>query len=92
MASNVVPRSRRRRRQGRPSAGASGLGAATQPGIGRQLLRAGSGMSVRLLTCFPVLIYFHEGYSSGYRSHAGPGVIDAALPIDAWKPMILQFI
>jgi membrane-associated phospholipid phosphatase len=92
MASNVVPRSRRRRRQRRPSAGADDQGPATQPGIGRRLLHAGSGMSVRLLTCFLVLIYFHEGYSWGYRSHTGPGVIDAALPIDAWIPMIPEFI
>lgn len=51
-----------------------------------------AGLIIRLVTCTLVLIFFEVGYSWGYRSHSGPGIIDAALPVDMWIPMVPEFI
>jgi membrane-associated phospholipid phosphatase len=51
-----------------------------------------AGLFIRLSTCVLVLIYFQVGYKWGYRSHSGPGVFDAATPLDAWLPLIPEFI
>lgn len=51
-----------------------------------------AGLLIRLTTCLLVLIYFQVGYKWGYRSHSGPGVFDAALPLDAWIPLVPEFI
>jgi len=50
------------------------------------------GLSLRLTSCVLVLIYFQVGYYWSYHSQAGPGILDAALPIDNWIPMIPEFI
>jgi len=38
------------------------------------------------------LIYFKEGYSWGHRSHSGGGIVEAALPVDSWIPLVPEFI
>jgi membrane-associated phospholipid phosphatase len=50
------------------------------------------GLSLRLTSCVLVLIYFQVGYYWGYRHHSGPGIVDVALPIDQWIPMVPEFI
>jgi len=39
-----------------------------------------------------VLIYFQVGYYWSYHAQSGPGIVDAALPIDRWIPLIPEFI
>jgi len=50
------------------------------------------GLSLRLTSCVLVLIYFQVGYYWSYHSQSGPGIVDAALPIDLWIPMVPEFI
>lgn len=51
-----------------------------------------AGLVIRLATCLLVLIYFQVGYKWGYRSHSGAGVMDVATPVDAWLPLVPEFI
>ena len=46
----------------------------------------------RLISCALLLIYFKEGYSWSHRSHTGGGIVEAALPVDAWIPLAPEFI
>lgn len=65
-------------------------------GIARAVYRVlgspAAGLFIRLATCLLVLIYFQVGYKWGYRSHSGAGVIDVATPLDAWLPLVPEFI
>jgi membrane-associated phospholipid phosphatase len=50
------------------------------------------GLSLRLTSCVLILIYFQVGYYWSYHAQSGPGILDAALPIDGWIPMVPGFI
>ena len=50
------------------------------------------GLSLRAVSCVLVLVYFQVGYLWSYRPQSGPGVIEAALPVDHWIPLVPEFI
>lgn len=68
------------------------MNGAARQGLERLLNGPAAGLVIRLATCLLVLIYFQVGYKWGYRSHSGPGAFDAALPLDAWIPLVPEFI
>ncbi len=63
-----------------------------RPGLGRRLADGLTGLAMRLASCVLVLIYFQVGYYWSYHAQSGPGIIEAALPIDRWIPLVPEFI
>jgi membrane-associated phospholipid phosphatase len=63
--------------------------AQTAPAVGEGWL---GGVALRVVSCVLALNFFESGYSWGYRTHRGPGVISGVTPLDEWLPLVPEFV